>query len=174
LPVLAVLATSIAASPVRAEDKPLPLAERPQAYDDLAACRTIADRDARLACFDKTSESFVAAVEARAIVVVGEKQVAETKRTLFGFTLPKLKIFASDDDDDKDEVSEIVSKVRSAQSAGNGEWLILLEDDALWQTTEPLAFKPKPGDTVTVRKAAFGSYFLRLNQTPKARAKRVR
>ena len=53
----------------------------------------------RLACFDRAAGSLLAARDSGEVRVVDREEVQETRRGLFGFTLPKLGIFGAGDDE---------------------------------------------------------------------------
>jgi hypothetical protein len=58
--------------------------------DGVLACRSIADVEQRLACFDQTSTTLAAAREQGEIVVVTRESVQAVERDSFGFNLPSL------------------------------------------------------------------------------------
>src|SRR5690348_11471763 len=62
----------------------------------LVECRKIADPAARLQCYDAGVDNLNAAVKSGSIVVVDREDVRKTRRSLFGFTLPKLPFFKGD------------------------------------------------------------------------------
>ena len=65
-------------------------ADRPDLLADLQSCRAIDDSARRLACFDRAAASLLAARDSGDVRVVDREEVQETRRSLFGFTLPKL------------------------------------------------------------------------------------
>lgn len=147
----------------------LPSAE---VFDALKACRAIADDGARLACFDEASARLTAAVEAKEIVVVEDKDIKQTKRSLFGFKLPSLRIFGGSDEESEADQT-LTSTVASIRPLQSGKYMITLAEGAVWQTTEGLPFPPKAGDPVEIRKAALGSFFLKVGRRRAVRAMRV-
>ncbi|MDO6413300.1 hypothetical protein Q4F19_02795 [Sphingomonas sp. BIUV-7] len=131
---------------------------------DFANCRTTGDAAARLACFEKTFDSFEQAVKSREVTIVDKADVREAKRSLFGFTLPKLDLFGGGGgrEDPAEEFAEINTTVASARTGEGGHIEIRLADnpDALWRTTDPMAFPPRAGDKIRIRQGALGNYFL--------------
>ncbi|WBH15398.1 hypothetical protein [Sphingomonas radiodurans] len=128
-----------------------------------AQCRSITDAAQRLDCFDKAASALEQAVKANDVRIVDRGDVRKARRSLFGFTLPKLDLFGRDDDDEKEApFTEINTTVASAREVANGRVEIRLADDteAVWQTTEAVMFPPKPGATIRIRKGAIGSYFI--------------
>lgn len=81
-------------------------------------------------------------------------EVNKTKRGLFGFSLPSLRLFGGDDDQ---AVREIEGKLTGAAPYGYGYYVLTFDDGSQWQTTDRAAgFSPKRGDTVKIKAGAFG------------------
>jgi hypothetical protein len=130
---------------------------------DFADCRAVAEAPARLACFEKTFDSFEQAVKAKEVTIVDKADVRQAKRSLFGFALPRIDLFGSGGrSDPADEFVEINTTVASAREAEHGRAEIRLADEsnAVWQTTDPMNFPPKPGDKIRIRAGSLGGYFL--------------
>ncbi len=129
-------------------------------------CRAIAAPDARLACFDKAAGALEAAVKAKDVTIVDRQDVRKARRSLFGFTLPKIDLFGGSGptrpDEKEDAFTELNTTVASARPAANGRVEIRLADEsnAVWQTTDPMNFPPKPGDKIRIRQGTLGNYFL--------------
>jgi hypothetical protein len=169
---LAAGAALIAAASVATARKPQPV-ERPESFEALIKCRAIADEKARLQCFDSASAALEQAAERHDLVVVDKKQMRETRRTLFGLEIPRLKIFGGGDDE-AEEVKSIESVVVNAYPNDNGQWVVHLEDGSTWVQTDHnmIAVSPKKGTKVKVVKAALGSYMMRIAKEPGVRARR--
>lgn len=141
--------------------------------DELLACRNIASDSERLACFDRTATALTAAKEKREIVVVDREGMRRAKRGLFGFSLPKLKLFG-DGKDDEPEVTQIDGTVTSVQTSRSGLLLLRLSDGSTWQTTEArMNFRVKDGDDVTITAGILGSYSIRAPSGRSVKVKRV-
>lgn len=153
--------------------------------EDVTRCRGIADPTARLACFDQAAASLANASENREIVVLDREEVRRTRRSLFGFSLPRLPFFGGGREDgdeqggarqtaDADEVSEIESTIASVATAGYGKWTLGLADGSTWQTTElNRSIEPHRGDTIHIERAAFGSYRASIGGSRLVRIRRV-
>ena len=100
------------------------------------------------------------------------KDVSETKRSLFGFSVPKLPFFGGDDEP---ESKQIVAKISSVRSTGYGKFQFKLEDGALWETTESSTFgeMPSTGENVTIKRGTMGNYFLLFRGIKPLRGRRV-
>src|SRR3954447_7866596 len=139
-------------------------AARPAAFEALVKCRAIAEDAARLRCFDQATAALEQAAARRDLVIVDRAQVRQTKRTLFGLELPHLSIFGGNDDDKAEEVSQIEGVVASASETGAGRWSVTLEDGGTWIQVDDnvIAIAPKHGTKVLIKKAALGSYMMRV------------
>jgi hypothetical protein len=172
------IASSVAAAvllsgPAQGQDKN-PVAEAPPvSVGAMIGCRATADAAARLACYDKAVGSLQQAVAKREVVIFSAADVRKTRRSLFGFSIPKLPFFG--DSDDTPEAREINAKIKSTRSLGYGKWRIQLEDGEIWETTEGSSSSSDPsvGGSVRIRKAALGSYLLSISGSKSVRARRV-
>ena len=136
--------------------------ERPSSslIDALAQCLAIAGEPERLACHDAATRALVGAVRRREIVVVDKDEVKKTRRSLFGFSLPRIGLFGSKGPDDGEEVTRLEGPIKRATRIGYGKWTLVLEDGAVWTTTEAWtgAREPQVGTIVTIKRGALGSY----------------
>ena len=160
------------ASPAAAKDAKDASLPRPALFDDLINCRTIANDAERLACYDGKVGALDEAQKNEEIIVTDREAVKQAKRGLFGFSLPKLKIFGKEGED---QLKELVSTIRSAYTSRNGKWTIVLEDGAKWRQIDSKSPRrdPKPGMEVRIRKASMGSYFVNVAGRRAIRMKRV-
>lgn len=165
---LAVSPSHASAAPKRPEVAPAttPLIEA------LGACRVLTEDAARLACFDEASERLARAVESKEVVVLDRQEIGETRRSLFGFSLPRIPLFRGEGGDQQ---SEITAKISSGRALGHGLFQIRIEDGAVWETTETnLSLSdPRVGQEVVIKRGPLGSYMMRINGQRAVRAKRV-
>jgi hypothetical protein len=169
---LFLLALVSAASSARAQNHAT--GNTPESYAAVTRCRTIADRDARLACFDDAVAKLEAAIAKRDLVVVDREHIRQTKKTLFGLSLPGLNLFGGPGRD-MDEISAIDGVVGGARMDENSAWILQLQGGATWRQIDsrPLARAPRPGSKVVIRKAALGSYMMRIDGQPGISVRRV-
>jgi hypothetical protein len=143
-------------------------------------CRTIAAAQDRADCFDAAARGLETAIKSKDVTIVDRQEVRTARRSLFGFTLPRIGLFDGGDRDGKDEgardeIKEIESTIASARVVANGRVELRLADgDAVWATTDPMPFPPKPGDKVRIRKGALGNYFIAIAGQRSVRGMRVR
>jgi hypothetical protein len=152
-------------------------APRPAAYEALMRCRAITEAAARLQCFDTAAAELQAAAERREVVVVDRAQVREGRRRLFGLSLPRLPIFGGGDDDhenEADRVDHVEGVIASAHRNANSQWIIRLQDGAVWTQIDghTLGNPPRSGMPVLINRAAMGSFMMRVDGQPGLRVRR--
>jgi len=130
--------------------------EAPKMFTDLLQCRSITDAAQRLACYDRSAATLATAQQNNDLYVADKETMRETRRGLFGFNLPKVKLFGNDD------IAEDVKSIETtitAVSSGQRGYIFTLEDGARWaQTDGAYMDRPKAGSKIRIRRAALGSY----------------
>lgn len=144
----------------------------PPVLADVVKCRAETDDGRRLACYDKAAGVLAKATSDGSIAVVSREDMRKSRRSLFGFALPKLPFF-SGDDSAEDTPEEIETSVKSARMTRDGNYTLVMADGAIWRTTEPLKRMPQSGDKAKIKKAALGSYFLSVAGRIGVRAMRI-
>lgn len=139
----------------------------------LVACRAETDDAKRLACYDDAAGKLADATAKGDVKVVTRDDVRATRRSLFGFELPKVPFFTGDDSANEVPI-EMDAVVRSVRDDGYSKFTLTMESGAVWSTTEPLPRDPKPGAKVKLKRGALGSYFMMVNGGRSVRAMRVR
>ena len=154
-----------------AQRSPTMETETPKIFTDVVECRKITDPDQRLACYDRTVGVLASAEETDQLYVADRESIREARRGLFGFNLPKLRIFKNDDmAEDVDSIETTIKSVRSGQRG----YIFTLEDGAIWaQTDKSYMDRPKPGQKIRIRKAALGSFMARVENDPGFRIERL-
>lgn len=160
---------------------------RPGLLQRLVECRAIPESAARLACFDERVAAFDTAEQNRDVVVVDREQVREARKSLFGLSLPSLKIFGGGDDKGGDakadrqarraadeDIKELDSTIARASYAGD-HWVFVLADGARWIQTDGamLIKEPKAGDPIHIKKGAMGGFLANVNKQIAIRVQRV-
>jgi hypothetical protein len=160
-----------AASAASAQDKTLASAPPPKIFTDVVDCRTISDSTQRLACFDRTVSALAAASQNKDVFVADKAAIREARRGLFGFSLPKMRIFA--DDDMSQDVDSIESTI-AAVGTGQRGFIFTLEDGARWaQTDKQYMDRPKIGAKIRIRRALMGSFMGRIENKSGFRIERL-
>lgn len=144
----------------------------PQSMQHLLACRSITDSAQRLACFDREAAGIDQAIAKKDLVLIDKQKATQTKRALFGFSIPDFGgLFGGGDD----EVKEIASTITKADQGAYGAWVVTLADGSTWiqQDDSPLGLPPEKGQKAVVHRGSFGAFFLRVNNQPGIRVKRI-
>lgn len=170
------LCASIAySSPALAADKDKAVSAPPAIYTDLVACKSIAEAEQRLACFDEKVAALETAQANNQVVIADREQVREARRGLFGLSLPRIKLFDGDGDEG-DQIDQIEGKIASARASRGGKWVIKLEDGAVWQQTDTprsTSRKPKAGDSIAIKRGSLGSFVAKVNDGRAFKVKRI-
>lgn len=169
--VTALALAALAAAPAAAKEKIA--TPTPPVYRAVIDCRTLTDPTERLACFDRTVGEMAKANEAKDLVVLDREAMRETRRGLFGFSLPKLKLFGGGDEDQRDEIQEIESTIASIRIADDGMPIFTIADGARWKQTEGRNVYPKVGDPVRIKRASLGSYMANVRKLSAVRVARL-
>jgi hypothetical protein len=146
--------------------------KRSESMTALAACRAIVDASARLACFDREVAQLDEAERSNKVVVVDRADVETTRRGLFGFKLPSFGFLSGKGEP---EMTQIDAVIASVGSDGDGRFRFTLEDGAHWRQIDnrPVSSRVRQGTKVTIKSAAFGSYFAIFEKLGSARVLRV-
>lgn len=165
-----VVFAAVAASSANAKGPPA--SGTPQSMQQLLNCRSIQDSAQRLACYDREAAAVNQAISTRNLVLIDKQHATQTKRALFGFSIPDFGgLFGGDDD----QVKEISSTVVSASRNGYLGWTIKLADGSTWIQTDDaeLGLDPRKGDKVVVHRGTLGAFFLRVGSQPGFKVKRI-
>lgn len=154
---------------------------QPAAVADVFACRSIAADAARLACFDRATAALDTATRTRDVVVLDKAEVKRTRRSLFGYALPRVPLFGGPADApaakaaEHEDVSEIDAVIATVTPLPDDRYRLTLEEGGAWRTTEIWSgsVRPKPGMAVHIARAALGSYMLRVKGGRTVRAQRI-
>ncbi len=135
-------------------------------------CRKVPEADARLACFDKAAAGLEASQANGDLVTLDRQQRRTVRRQAFGLTLPSLAMF--DRGEKPEDIDRATFKVVSAYRNGDGKWVMRMDDGATWRQIDDneLFREPHAGSTADIRKAALGSFFLKVDGQPAIRAHR--
>jgi hypothetical protein len=145
----------------------------PAIYQAVVDCRAIADGAQRLACFDRTVGSMASAKEQKELVVMDRAAVREARRGLFGFSMPKLRIFGGDDEDEAEQVKEIETTITGMRSAPDGFPIFTMADGAKWKQTDGRILYPKVGAPIRIKRGALGSYVAQIDKRAAIRVMRL-
>lgn len=141
----------------------------PDLLGSVTQCRGIVNDTERLACFDAAAASLAAAGE---IAVLRREDVRQNQRRLFGFNVSTINPF--DESGVADMVQSISATLVSARDLGRNEWILTLDDGSVWRKIDSATpiFSSRRQYPVTVRRAALGSYMMKVGDTPAFRVRR--
>lgn len=173
--VAAAMLAALTAAPLAAaaDDKP------ESAYiKGLRDCQAKTDPAERLACYDSAVAAMVAASSEGEVRVVDREEVRQTRRKLFGFSLPDLGIFGGKDDKDDPKQTEEFTTLQTTIAGVRtiyGKYVLTTAEGAQWQLDEMPArlMKPKVGQPLEIKAGALSSYFLRINGQGGVKGRRV-
>lgn len=172
---LALAAAGLALSvPVLAQSGPggAPYSGRAETLQQLTECRKITDPSARLACYDAASAAIESAETSGDLVVMDRRQIREAKRSLFGFDASALNIF--DRGSSPEIIDNVTLTIDRAYLGDGGKWVLVMDDGQVWRQvdTESVSRDPRKGSKAEIRRAALGSYFLKIDGQRSIRARR--
>lgn len=143
----------------------------------LRDCQAKVDPTERLACFDTAVAAIVSASSEGEVRVVDREEVRQTRRKLFGFSLPDFGIFGKGDKADAVEEEEFTTLQTTITGvrAGRGTYVLTTEEGAQWQLDEVPSrlLRPKIGQSLEIKKGALSSYFLRIDGQKGVKGRRV-
>lgn len=147
-------------------------APEPDVIKALKACSAIKANGERLACYDKAAQSVTKAQETGDVIIIDKNSARAARRQAFGLNLPTLSIL--DRGADKAETETLQAVITTARMDAEGRLVMTLEDGAVWRQIDDqrLGKSPKPGETVEIRKAAMGSYLMKIGSQPAIRVRR--
>ena len=159
----------VCAGPAQAQRKPD--MGTPAQIQRLMACRAIAAAAERLVCFDRETAAMNQAIASKDLVFVDREKARAASRGLFGFSIPNFGgLFGGDEN----EVKSIDSTIKKTGRNPEGGWLLTLADGSVWsQTDDWPGLDPRPGQQVTVNRAALGSFRLTIKGQTGIKVKRV-
>lgn len=143
-------------------------------------CARIDDPTARLACYDNNIRSAGANPRNTVpgeTVVEGASGAPLSSSGVTGFGREDVRTPDRFRDAPPGEVAEITSRISSIRQREPGIYAFTLEDGAQWVFTDGVALSYRPpsaGSSVTIQRAAMGSFLMRFGNQPSVRVERVR
>lgn len=156
---VALIAFAIGFAPACAKDRAV--APFPEVFETVVNCRALLADSERLACYDRSVAALAVARDKEDIVVADRATIRETKRGLFGFGLPRLKLFGGTEGEDVKEIEGVVTAVRTTQ---DGLAILTLADGARWKQTDGAALFAKSGEAIRIKRGTLGSYLAMIGK----------
>lgn len=137
-----------------------PESTRPAELNQAYACRSIPDPAERVACYDRAIDQIVAAEQQGTFVAVDRSRVETVERESFGLDLPSLGNLLPGRREGQ-QIERLELQVERVVNLGDGRKLFVMTDGQRWaQVEDQSAHNVRAGDTVTVRRAAIGTFLL--------------
>ena len=108
---LAAMAALCGSSGRRRSRRLRPPRDRLRLLNAVTACRAIGDATQRLACYDEAATRLTQAVGRNDVVVLDREDIRQTRRSLFGFHLPRLPLFGGGAREVQETPEEITATV---------------------------------------------------------------
>lgn len=166
-------ASAFAAASAAAASRAQSVQPAPAQFARVTACQSIRDNAQRLACYDR-EVALAATANARGdLVVMDRQQLRQTRRSLFGLTLPNLGVFG--EDSLPGDADRLETTIKSVHYQADGKYIFDLAEGGRWLALESRTFivDPAPGQPVRIRRAALGSYLMNVNNQLALRVHRV-
>ncbi len=155
---------------------------------EVYACAEITDDTERLACYDASVGRVKAAETSGEFTAVTKGEIEQVQRDAFGFSMPSLprlslpRFGGGGDDRPNEKVSEdgqieeLTLGVQSISKDPYGKLLVRLANGQVWQqidTSNVYYSRKNPPETATIKRAAMGSFRMKLDKGSAFRVKRV-
>ena len=168
-----IAAAALLAAPMTARAaKPLEPMPNPEVMQAVLKCRAVADSAQRLACFDQAAAALEKATASGDLVALDREQRRQARRQTFGFLLPSLSFLERGEK--TGELSHLAATAADVGRNPEGDWVVTLDDGAVWRQSEPveLGRRPHKGSKVEISKGVLGSYFMTIDGQGAGKAKR--
>ncbi|MFN7179341.1 hypothetical protein [Hyphomonas sp.] len=151
--------------------------------ENVYACVSISEDSARLACFDAAVAELRTKEQSGQIQTIDVAQIKEIEKEAFGFSMPSLPALFNRSSSsaqaapNAESIEEITAAVKSARIQGvTGRAIVVLENGQTWEqidTTKLNAMNLRKATQASVRKAALGSFMMKVDGSKAFRVKRV-
>lgn len=115
---------------------------------DLARCRSESDDARRLQCYDTLVNRDVLAAP---------KTPSRMSQAEFGVNNGPI---AAQKSNSQPQLQEIVAKAVAVKKKADGELVVALDNDQVWQQLQPSTLRLRVGDEVIIKAGALGSFIL--------------
>lgn len=132
--------------------------------EELRNCASIKRNVERLACFDRAVAALAAGKEAGSLP-------APTPEASFGMLTSERVLPPQEKKDEREDLQSVTSTVKGFGHSADGSLVIHLENGQSWRQISGTNPMLKPGDTVTINRAALGSFQMIV---PSGRSSKVR
>lgn len=141
----------------------------------LKTCQAITDDRERLACFDRAVAGIVSANDAGEVRFVDREDIRDTRRQLFGLSVPDVGVLKRGEDEDKEESELLETSITSVRYLSGKTIRFTTQEGAVWEIgSAPRWLRTvAAGNSVVFKKAALGTFFIRIDGQMGVKGKRV-
>lgn len=166
------LSASVAAGDSLAAKPASKVGVSPPVVESLLDCRKLAADTERLACYDKAVAAVAQATATGDLVAIDREQRRKARRQAFGFTLPSLAFLERGEK--VEEANHLAATAADAGRNALGQWVITLDDGAVWVQVEAseLGRRPHKGSKVMISKGVLGAFFMTIDGEGAGKVKR--
>lgn len=133
----------------------------PESLSAAYRCAEIAEDAARLACYDQAINRLRQAESQGQIVAVDRAQAETIERDAFGFHLPSLSTLIPRFSGGEADIETVDMQVARVVELASGRHRFVMSNGQVWTQVDPQSVRNvRPGDNISVRRAALGSFML--------------
>ena len=133
----------------------------PEALTAVYQCATVTTESERLACYDAAVRQLREAESQGDVVAVDRQQADSVRRESFGLSLPGLVNIFQGSGRHFEPIDNVQMEVANVGNAAGGRSRFVMANGQTWvQVDAQDARNVRAGDTITIHRGAFGSYFL--------------
>jgi hypothetical protein len=162
----------------------LPAVAQEAPLDKVYACAGVTDSAQRLACYDAAVARLKQAESSGGLAVVNREQIEKAEKEAFGLATPSLSALAESArstsaapvaSEKPKALERVTFPVKSVSTGPDGRYRFVMENGQEWRQMDAIKL-PAIGKgpwQAEIRKAAVGSYMLKLDDRTAVRVKRV-
>lgn len=159
--------------------------------DQVYACAGVTDNAARLACFDTAVAELKRADESGGVSVVSREHIEKAEKESFGLGSPKLSTLAEAPaaaptptptrpagvakEEKSVSVDNVSLPIKDIGTGPDGRYRIVMENGQVWRQTDEIKLGGLGEQNLVadIRKAALGSFMMKIGNRSAIRVKRV-
>lgn len=133
----------------------------PAALEAVYGCANETDEARRLACYDSAVAALRGAQTSGDVVAIDRGNVERMQRDSFGFNLPSIANLIPQIGHEDNVVDRLEATVERMSLGASGRSTFYMADGQVWtQVDAERVYNVRAGDTVTIRRAALGSFMI--------------
>lgn len=139
--------------------------------DELFRCQSVTVPEDRNTCFTTETAKLQRATSLGELMIVDQKVAEERSAAAFGLRTPDALSSAFEVETPR----QIASTLASSSQRGDGKYSFTLADGTAWIQVDSdlIRLRPRDGSSVVVKRAALGSYMLRIGTGRDIRVRRI-